>query len=109
MRSRLGFAVAAGILGLGLSLAPSHLLSQESNREEAGDRRADQMAANNANTEPKMASALRHLQQAEEDLEQATHNKGGHREKALELTRQARAQVEQGIQYYREHAGERKR
>ena len=108
MKSRLGFAVAAGVLGLGLSMAPSHLLSQESQREEAGDRRADQMAANNANSEPNMAAALRHLQQAEDALEKATPNKGGHREKALELTRQARAQVEQGIQYYREHAGEKK-
>ena len=107
MKSKLGFAVAAGLLGLGLSMHPVHLLSQESQREEAGDRRADQIAANNAN-EPNMASALRHLQQAEEDLEKATPNKGGHREKALELTRQARTQVEEGIKYYREHAGERK-
>ncbi len=104
MKSKFGFAVAAGLLGLGLSMHPVHLLSQEG----AGDRRADQIAANNANAEPNMASALRHLQEAEEALEKATPNKGGHREKALELTRQARAQVEEGIKYYREHAGERK-
>lgn len=108
MNSRIGFAVAAGILGLGLSMHPTNLLSQESRGEEQADRRADQIAAHNQN-EPHMAAALEHLRQAEEELEKATPNKGGHREKAMELTHQAQSQVEQGIQYYREHAGEKRR
>ena len=108
MNSKIGFAVAAGILGLGLSLAPVNLLAQESRADQASDRHADQVAAQNRN-EPHMSAALEHLRQAEEELEKATPNKGGHREKAMELTHQAQSQVEQGIQYYREHAGEKKR
>jgi len=103
MKSRVGFAVAAGILGLGLSLHPANLLSQESRGEEQAEHRADQIANNNANTEPHMAAALEHLRQAEEELEKATPNKGGHREKALELTHQAQSQVEEGIRYFRDH------
>jgi hypothetical protein len=55
-----------------------------------------------------MAAALEHLRQAEEALQKASPNKGGHREKAIELTHQAMAQVEQGIQYFREHSGEKR-
>lgn len=105
MKSKIGFAVAAGVLGLGLSLHPVNLLSQD--RDQAADRRADQVADQNRN-EPHMSAALEHLRQASEELEKATPNKGGHREKAQELTRQAMSQVEQGIQYYREHAGEKR-
>jgi hypothetical protein len=43
------------------------------------------------------------LRQAEEELEKAAPNKGGHREKAMELTKQAESQTEQGIQYYNQH------
>jgi hypothetical protein len=35
--------------------------------------------------------------------EKATPNKGGHRQKAIDLTKQAESQVEQGIQYYDQH------
>ncbi|HZQ68866.1 MAG TPA: hypothetical protein VFA68_10145 [Terriglobales bacterium] len=108
MKSKLGFTIAAGIVGLGLALQPAHLLSQESRGEQQAEHRADQMAANNAGTEPHMAAALEHLRQAEEELEKATPNKGGHRTKALEYTHQAQAQVEQGIQYFRQHSGERR-
>ncbi len=107
MNSKIGFALAAGVLGLGLSLHPANLLSQENRGDEAADRRADQIADQNRN-EPHMSAALEHLRQASEELEKATPNKGGHREKAQELTRQAMSQVEQGIQYYRQHAGEKK-
>ena len=108
MKTKIGFAIAAGILGLGLLMRPANLLSQESKAEQAADRNADRVAAQNQN-EPHMAAALEHLRQAEEELEKATPNKGGHREKALELTHQAQSQVEQGIQYYKQHAGEKKR
>jgi hypothetical protein len=39
----------------------------------------------------------------EAELEKAAPNKGGHREKAMELTKQAQSQTEQGIQYYNQH------
>ena len=76
MKSKLGFAIAAGILGLGLSMYPTNLQSQESRAEEQAEHRADRIADNNANTEPHMAAALGHLRQAEEELEKATPNKG---------------------------------
>ena len=53
--------------------------------------------------QPHMQEALRHLQAAAEELQRATHDKGGHREKALELTRQAIQHVNEGIQYDNTH------
>ena len=53
--------------------------------------------------QPHMQEALRHLQAAAEALQRATHDKGGHREKALELTRQAIQHVNEGIQYDNTH------
>jgi len=53
-----------------------------------------------------MSAALGHLQQAKEELQRATPNKGGHREKAMELVNQAIQQVQEGERYYQEH-GER--
>ncbi len=44
-----------------------------------------------------MNSAANHLQMAIDQLNQATPNKGGHRERALGLARQALDQVEEGI------------
>lgn len=55
--------------------------------------------------EPHMSAALGHLQQAREELQRATPNKGGHRERAMELVNQAIAQVQQGEQYFEEHGG----
>jgi hypothetical protein len=57
------------------------------------------MAQQDQKSEPHMPAALQHLRQAEEELEKAGHNKGGHRENAMRLTKQAQTQVEQGIQY----------
>jgi len=59
-----------------------------------------------ARHEPHMSAALGHLQQAKEELQRATPNKGGHREKAMELVNQAIQQVQEGERYYQEH-GER--
>ena len=49
--------------------------------------------------QPHMQEALRHLQAAAEELQKAEHDKGGHRAKALELTRQAIHHVNAGIHY----------
>src|SRR5438270_13006126 len=88
------------VLMAGMALFASHSIAQQ---ESQADRAADQAAAQNAQHEPHMAAALGHLRQAEEELEKAAPNKGGHREKALDLTKQAMSQVEQGIQYYDQH------
>ena len=52
-----------------------------------------------ADVQPKMHSALDHLRAAQSSLEQATHDKGGHRVKALALTKQAIDQVQAGIKF----------
>jgi hypothetical protein len=52
-----------------------------------------------ADAQPKMHDALDHLQSAEKSLQNAAHDKGGHRKKALELTQAAITQVKAGIKY----------
>ena len=61
------------------------------------------MVAQPAETQTHMSAALDHLQQAEKELEAASHDKGGHRVKAISLIKQAEAQVQQGIQYDNTH------
>ena len=53
--------------------------------------------------QPHMQSALDSLQNAKTHLEKATADKGGHRNKAMELTKKAINQVEAGIKYDRRH------
>jgi hypothetical protein len=49
-----------------------------------------------ASHEPHMSAAYGHLQQAKAELEKASPNKGGHREKAMQLVDQAMQEVQQG-------------
>ena len=58
-----------------------------------------------ARHEPHMSAAMGHLQQARNELERAAPNKGGHRERAMQLVDQAMQQVQEGEQYYQQ--GER--
>ena len=53
--------------------------------------------------QPRMQSALSHLESAERELEAATEDKGGHRAEALRLVRSAQKQVRQGIKFDRKH------
>ena len=53
-----------------------------------------------------MQSALRHLQQAEQELKVADQDKGGHRVKAIDLINQAQREVQAGIQYDNQHKTE---
>ncbi len=53
--------------------------------------------------QPEMTAAIQHLREAQRNLELASHNKGGHRERAIQLVNQAIAEVEQGIQYDNTH------
>jgi hypothetical protein len=53
--------------------------------------------------QPKMQEALAQLQIAKENLLKAKPNKGGHRERALELVNQAINQVQQGEAYSARH------
>src|SRR5215467_905655 len=56
-----------------------------------------------AQPQPQMHAAIEHLREAQNNLESASHDKGGHRVKALQYVRQAIAEVEAGIEYYNAH------
>ena len=56
-----------------------------------------------ADPQPKMRQALDSLRSAERALENATHDKGGHRAKALQLTKQAIDEVQAGIKFDNKH------
>ena len=47
--------------------------------------------------QPHMQNALMHLREARSALQRAEHNKGGHRERAVEIVNRAIAEVEAGI------------
>ena len=53
--------------------------------------------------EPHMRAALERLREAREQLEKAEPNKGGHREKAIELIDRAMEQVKAGIEAGEHH------
>ncbi|HXA18896.1 MAG TPA: hypothetical protein VN380_18020 [Thermoanaerobaculia bacterium] len=53
--------------------------------------------------QPHMQAAIEHLRLAKVELEKADRDKGGHRENALRLTRDAIAEVERGINFDRRH------
>ena len=53
--------------------------------------------------QPEMQAALQSLRDAQRNLETASHDKGGYRAKALDLVRQAIADVESGMQYDNTH------
>ena len=49
--------------------------------------------------QPRMDAALEDLRAARQELERAVPNKGGHREKAIELIDRAIEQVKEGIEF----------
>ena len=59
--------------------------------------------------QPEMNAALEHLREAKRNLESASHDKGGHRAKAIGHVNEAIREVEAGIQYDNTHVekGER--
>jgi hypothetical protein len=58
------------------------------------------------NGQPKMQAAFEALQQADASLQRASPNKGGHRERAIGLVRQAMAAVDAGMRYAAAHPTE---
>lgn len=56
-----------------------------------------------AEPQPHMKTALAHLRKAAVQLDKASADKGGHRVKALALTKEAIEQVEQGIAHDNKH------
>ncbi|HLQ50848.1 MAG TPA: hypothetical protein VK129_05075 [Terriglobales bacterium] len=62
-----------------------------------------------AEDQPHMQAALDAMKQAQEHLQQAEHDKGGHREKALMHLKAAIAQVEAGMKHDTKHEGKGKK
>ena len=56
-----------------------------------------------AEPQPRMEAALRHLNEAREELKSAVEDKGGHRAKAIDMTERAIKQVEEGIAFANKH------
>ncbi len=56
-----------------------------------------------ADEQPKMRTALTALRLAKSNLEAATTDKGGHRAKALQATREAIEETEKGIAFDNQH------
>ena len=57
----------------------------------------------NNEQQPHMTNALEHLRQAQQELQAAEKDKGGHRVEALKLIDQAQREVQAGIQYDDSH------
>jgi len=53
--------------------------------------------------QPEMAAAIHHLREAQQNLEAASRDKGGHRIRALQLIEQAIRETQEGIQYDNAH------
>jgi hypothetical protein len=56
-----------------------------------------------AEYQPNMQAAMQYLQQAQQSLQNAFSDKGGHRERALQLVNQAMGEVQAGMQYADRH------
>ena len=56
--------------------------------------------------QPEMKSALEHLRAAQQDLNAGSHDKGGHRVKAIEYVNDAINEVDRAIQYDNTHGGD---
>jgi hypothetical protein len=56
-----------------------------------------------AEDQPHMQAALESLRQAKEHLQQAEHDKGGHRDKAIKSVDAAIKHVEAGMKYDNKH------
>jgi hypothetical protein len=56
-----------------------------------------------ADKQPHMRSALKNLEQALNQLEKASHDKGGHRVKAIGYVKQAIDEVKAGIEFDNKH------
>lgn len=103
MRQIMFVWISALLIAGTLSVPILFAQGQEGAAEERREQQTDTMAKQNQAQEPHMAAALEHLRQAEEELEKATANKGGHRVKAMNLTKEAQSEVQRGMEYYKQN------
>lgn len=83
--STLGLAIALGVVTFGQGVRPA-----------------------SADEQPLMVKALENLESAHKALENATADKGGHRVKALKLTKEAIDEVKKGIKFDNKNDNEKK-
>ncbi len=81
-----------------VAVAAGMVLSASAQTSSQSDNTAAQVAQQNQD-QTHMSAALGHLKNADQQLQQASSDKGGHRVRAMQVTEQAMSQVEQGIQY----------
>jgi hypothetical protein len=93
MKNKALLLFAAGALTCGMLVAVGYAQNPGQ-----ADSTAARMAQQ-SQSQPSMAAALEHLRNADQQLQNAAENKGGHRVRAMQLVEQAMSQVEQGIQY----------
>jgi hypothetical protein len=55
---------------------------------------------------PHIHAAMRDLGRADKQLSEAVHHYGGHRAKALELTKLSETELKEALEYARTHPGE---
>jgi hypothetical protein len=53
--------------------------------------------------QPHMEAAMQHLRQAQEELQRATSDKGGHRVRAVEFIKQAQSEINAGMHFDDRH------
>jgi hypothetical protein len=90
---RKGFLGAAAVGGLGAAA----LGTVTSAAEPPPDARLDAMSNRN------ISFMMTILQATIDDLNQDQHDYGGHRAQAVQLLQQAKAQLEQGLDYFKAH------
>lgn len=108
MRTKL-FVLAVAVLSVAMAVSSQVVVAQpQSTVAQASDQDRDDQARTQA--QPKMSEALEHLREAEKALQQGSHDKGGHRVKALQLVKQAESEIQAGIEYDNTHlTGKEKR
>jgi len=54
-------------------------------------------------SQPEMAAAIQHLREAQQNLEAASRDKGGHRARAVQLVQEAIRETQEGVRYDNSH------
>lgn len=73
-------------------MTPAMTMAQEGPKKEAGEHKKGK------EQHPKIRAAIRALQSAKEDLEDASHDFGGHRVEALEAVNNALKQLQEALE-----------
>jgi alpha-D-ribose 1-methylphosphonate 5-triphosphate synthase subunit PhnL len=93
-----------GLVGALLLMLPQHpqqnLLAQPITNPAAQQKSVPQ--------QPHMSAALEHLKLAEREIDEAEADQGGHRQRAVQLVRQAIAEVQAGMKYSDLHQPKKK-